>query len=267
MKSRAIILLSLLGLASLAGCNQPKPTSESFNWKGPIAAGEWLRLRNVTGDFDIREGTGDSAEISLTIDRSSAYAPPATIKVLKASDGVLACVLYGDDNTCSATEYEGGNTSRRSFFSFMRGNTTVHGTIVLPRGVKLDATSTNGDITVAAVSADVILTTTNGDIEARGTRGSVNVTTTNGDIDLGIDAIGTGLGITTTNGDVKVELPTTLSAALTMSTTNGELDLGIPGNVTSKSAKQIIATLGAGGTPMAITTTNGDVTLRQRGSP
>lgn len=267
MRTQSSLILVLACAAAVSGCRQERPSTETFNWKGPVTTGSWLRLRNVSGDFDIREGTGDSAEIRLVIERSSSYAPEASVKVLQTADGVLACVLYGDDNSCGATEYRGGNTTKSGFLPFMRGRTSVEGTILLPRGVKLDAESTNGDITVSSIAADLIVSTVNGDVEVRGTRGAVKLTTTNGDIALGVASLGSALGIETTNGDVTIDVPTTLNAALSMRTTNGELDLRLPGNVATKTAKQILATLGTGGSPIDITTTNGDITLRPSGNP
>lgn len=266
MRNRASIALVLVSGAVLSGCFfRGKPTSETFSWKGPVKADGWLRLRNVSGDFEIRQGTGDSAEIQFVIERSNQFAPTAEVKVLAASDGVIACVLYGDNGTCSADEYKGGNTENYKSPSFMRGSTNVHGTVTLPRTVRLDASSTNGDIDVDAVLTAMQLTTVNGDIQVRGGTQTLNVTTTNGDVDLGLEAVGSGLTVETTNGDVKVELPATLNAALAMRTVNGDLSLGFPGNITTKTAKQIIATLGGGGSPINISTTNGSITLEQYG--
>jgi Putative adhesin len=263
----AMVVLSLASGALLAGCEMGRPTTETFTWKGPVTAESWMRLRNVSGDFAISEGTGDSAEIQLVIERSSAYAPLAQVKVLQTSDGIVACVLYGKDNTCTATEYKGGNTWASGVLPFMKGSTTVTGTVVLPKGIKLDAESVNGDMSVNSISADVQLTTVNGDIEVRGTRAGVKINTTNGDIDLGVDAMGSGVSIETTNGNVKLELPDALNAALTLSTVNGELDLAVPATITTKTSKKVVATLGTSGSPIDITTTNGDITLRQRSAP
>lgn len=260
-------MLSFVLVAALTGCVRGKPTTETFSWKGPVKADTWLRLRNVSGDFEIRQGTGDSAEIQFVIERSNSFAPTAEVKVLQQGDGVLACVLYGEGTNCSAADYKGGNTENYKSPSFLRGSTNVHGTVTLPRGVKLDAESVNGDISISSVASEMVIATTNGDIEVRGATQAVKVTTTNGDIDLGMDAVGSGLQVETTNGTVKVELPATLNAVLNMRTTNGELDLGFPGNITTKTAKQILATLGSGGSPIDISTTNGDVMLRQRGQP
>ncbi len=268
MQNRSLaVVLSLACTAAFAGCDTDKPTTETFTWKGPVSSDAWLRLRNVSGDFDVREGTGDSAEIQLVIERSSAYAPAAQVRVLQTADGILACVLYGKDNTCSATEYKGGNTWGKGTLPFMKGSTSVTGTVVLPKGIKLDAQSTNGDMTVNSVSADVMLSTVNGDIEVRGTRAGVKINTTNGDIELGVDAMGSGVSIETTNGDVRLELPNTLNAALTLRTVNGELDLAVPATITTKTSKQVVASIGASGAPIDITTTNGDITLRQRTAP
>ncbi len=267
MRHRPFSAALLCYAALLTACDQTKPSEETFVWKGPVKADSWMRLRNVSGDFEISETPGDSAEIQLVIDRSSAYAPAARIKVLQTQDGILACALYGEDNTCSADEYRGGNTYKNGFLPFMRGRTTVTGTIRLPRGVKLDAQSTNGDITVTAIASDVTAETTNGDIEITGTRGAVNATTTNGDIELAPDAMGSRFSVGTTNGDVSVDLLTGFNAAVNLRTTNGELDLRLPGTITTKTAKLIIATLGSGGSPIDIQTTNGDITLRPRGTP
>jgi Putative adhesin len=265
MQNRASVAFLFVSAAALSGCLRGKPTTETFSWKGPVKSEGWLRLRNISGDFDIKQGPSDSAEIQFVIERSNGFAPSAQVKVLQEADGVIACVLYGDQNNCSSGDYRGGNSENYKAPSFMRGRTSVHGTVLVPRGVKLDAESTNGDISVSSVASLMQIMTVNGDIEVRGATQSVTINTTNGDIDLGMDAVGSGLTVQTTNGSVNVDLPASLNAALKLTTTNGALDLGLAANVTSKSARQIIATLGSGGSPIDITTTNGDVSLRQHG--
>jgi Putative adhesin len=267
MRYRTASAALLCCVVTLTACDQPKPSDETYTWKGPLKSDAWMRLRNVSGDFAIGEASGDSAEIQLLIERSSPYAPSVRIKLLQVPDGILACVLYGEDNTCSATDYKGGDTYRKGWLPFMRGNAKVTGTISLPRGVKLDVQSVNGDINVTAVASDVVASTTNGDVEIRGTRGSVNAGTTNGDVDVAPDVLGGRLSVQTTNGDVNLDLPPSLNAAVNMRTTNGELDLRFPGTITTKTAKLIIASLGTGGSPIDVQTTNGDITLRPRANP
>lgn len=254
-------IIALPALAALAACSTGRPTTETFVWKGPVTPGQWLHLRNVNGDFAVRQGTGDSAEITFEITRSNRMAPTAQVKVLKASDGVIACVLFSDNGRCATDDYRAGSSSRSGFPMFGRGRTSVEGTIVLPRSVKLDVATTNGDIEVTGASGDVVTATTNGDMTARGLRGAVRATSTNGDIDLGIDALGGAVTVETTNGEITATLPASLNAVLNMATTNGELDLGLAGNITTKTRRLIAATLGTGGTPISFTTTNGGITV------
>jgi hypothetical protein len=265
--TRRHLLISCFALAgALSGCDTQRPTSETFTWKGPVATDTWLRLRNVSGDFSFVQGTGDSAEIQLVIERSSAYAPAAQVKVLQINDGIVACVLYGNDNTCSATEYRGGGSSVQHVLPFLRGSTNVTGRVVLPKSVKLDAESTNGNLSVQAIASEVMLQTVNGDVNVDGTRGAVKIGTTNGNITIGVDGMGNRLSLETTNGDVQVDLPADINAALAIRTVNGELNVSVPITITTKTSKQIIASLGTGGSPIDISTTNGGITLRPRGA-
>jgi hypothetical protein len=248
----------------LAGCVAPKPTSETFVWKGKVSQDSWLRLRNSSGNFSVSEGTSDSAEIRLVIERKNSYSPTAIAKVVQTADGVVACVLYGDGGNCSSTGYRSGSAYRNDVLPFLRGRTSVTGTIVLPRGVKLDVESVNGDVDVASASRDLIVGTTNGDIAISGARGPVRVSSTNGDVEVGVDSVAGDISATTTNGDVTMFMPPTFNANLTMNTVNGELDLGFPANITAKSRKAITAVVGAGGIRFSVTTTNGDVSVRPR---
>jgi hypothetical protein len=266
MTRRRLILLPLACLSLLAGCIAT-PTTETFVWKGPVAKDGWLRFRNSNGDFTIREGTGDSAEISLEIARSNQFAPAAQARVIRESDGsIVACILYSNEGRCSAEDFKSGQSWQKGFLPFMNGNTEVTGTITLPRGVKLDAAGTNGGFEIADITADIVASTTNGDITVTGSRGTVQLSTTNGDLDIVAGTITGKLTASTTNGDVTLTAPETLNAALTMSTVNGDLDFGMSGTVQSQTKRQIIATLGTGGTPVSISTTNGDVTLQKAGS-
>lgn len=253
--------LALCGALVLGACVGGKPTTETFAWRGPVAKGSWLKVRNISGDLEVRASDDDSASVTLDIERSNAYAPPATVKLVKVGDDIVACVMYGEGGRCSADRYDGGRATGYAWTPFMRGNTEVHGTVRVPRGVKLDMVTTNGDLDIDGVDADMVVGGVNGDIDVRGMRHAVRVTTTNGDVTLSGESIGSGLQVQTTNGDVSVNVPATLAAALSMQTVNGELVMGVPAAFTTQTAKSIVATLAGGGSPLKLETTNGDITV------
>lgn len=263
---RRAVVPALLAAVSLGACHSAPPSTETFVWKGPVAPGDWLRLRNTSGDFNVVEGTGDSAEVRLTITRSRQGAPEAQVKVLQTSDGVLACVLFGAENRCAPDGYTGGSAWKRGFLPFLSGRTTVSGDVILPRGVRLDASSVNGDVTVGSVLSELIVKTTNGDITVGASRGAVRVATTNGDVELGIDSVGGGVNVQTTNGDVTVHTARGVSGTLRMQTTNGDLEFGLTGTVTTRTRRQVAALLGSGGSAIELRTTNGDISVTPRDS-
>ena len=264
VQRRASVIPALLTAALLGACHRGPPSTETFVWKGPVAQGEWLRLRNTNGDFTIVEGTGDSAEVRLTITRSRQGAPEAQVKVLQTSDGVIACVLFGGESRCTPDDYKGGTAWVKGFLPFLGGRTTVSGSVVLPRGVRLDALSVNGDVSVGSVLSELIVNTTNGDITVGASRGAVRVGTTNGDVELGIDSVGGSVDVQTTNGDVTILAARGVSGTLRMQTTNGDLEFGLTGNVTTRTRRQVAALLGSGGNAIELRTTNGDISVMPR---
>jgi Putative adhesin len=265
MHHRLLVGLACPVAMSLAACSvNVNPSTETFSWKGPVATASWVRLRNANGDFTIREGDGDSASIQMEIKRSSQFAPAAQIKVLKTEDGIIACVVYGSDNSCSTSEYKAGQSSAKGLISLFSGRTTVTGTVTLPKGVKLDVNSINGNVDVNSRVSELLAETVNGNVNASGARGTMRISTVNGNVNLDIDSVGGAVSANTTNGNVDVKAPDTINAALSMRTVNGTLGFAFPNATSSGSKKNLSATLGRGGAPFDITTVNGNVTLKAR---
>ena len=75
---------------------------------------------------------------------------------------------------------------------------------------------------------------------------------------------GTGLDVETRNGGVKLEIPEGYSAELETGTVNGRVSIDFPVTVQGQIGRQIRATLGAGGAPVRVRTTNGGVTVSHR---
>jgi Putative adhesin len=264
MRNRLVVTVGLLCTGVLSGCSVSKPTTKTFSWNGVVAADAWLRLRNSNGDFVVLEGKSDSTLIQMEIKRSSPFAPVAQVKVLQTSDGVIACVVYGEKGSCSVEKYDAGKSSFSRFAGLMKGNTNVKTTVTLPRGVRLDVNSTNGNVEVDARIRALVVETVNGNVSASGIRGATNVTTVNGNVNFGVDTMAGEIQVNTVNGNVDVDVLETLNATLRMNTVNGRLDLRYPNSTSSGSKKDMSAVLGAGGSPISFGTVNGNVTIKAR---
>lgn len=144
---------------------------------------------------------------------------------------------------------------------------TVSYQIRVPNRGNLDVQSTNGGINVVDVAGDLRLQTTNGGISLAGVSGDVRGSTVNGGVRVELDGdswTGSGLDVQTTNGGVSLIVPSGYSADLTASTVNGGLDVDFPVTVQGRIGRRVEASLGRGGAPISIQTTNGGVTLRRR---
>ena len=107
----------------------------------------------------------------------------------------------------------------------------------------------------------------NGGISLSRLGGNVKGRTTNGGVTVELDGAswdGEGLDVATTNGGVKLHIPEDYSAELETGTTNGRMRVDFPITVQGRVDRRIRTTLGAGGAPVRVTTTNGGVVVRRR---
>lgn len=143
--------------------------------------------------------------------------------------------------------------------------------IFLPERTDLNLKTVNGGVAVAGVRGDIVARTTNGGISLDAVGGRVEGRTTNGGINLKLAGKawdGDSCDLTTTNGGVSIDVPTNYSARFAANTTNGGLKSDIPNSKVERgrwAGGSVEATTGAGGALIKATTTNGGVTIRQRG--
>jgi DUF4097 and DUF4098 domain-containing protein YvlB len=87
---------------------------------------------------------------------------------------------------------------------------------------------------------------------------------------LSVDLIGTkwegtGLDARTQNGPADLRIPANYNAKIEFGTVNGPMDVGFPMTVTisGRVKDRITTTLGSGGPPIRVVTTNGPMTVRK----
>jgi DUF4097 and DUF4098 domain-containing protein YvlB len=144
--------------------------------------------------------------------------------------------------------------------------------VFVPERTDLDLKTVNGGISVAGIRGDLQAKTTNGGISLASVAGKVVGRTTNGGIKLALDGRaweGESCDLSTTNGGVTVEVPANYSARFVAKTTNGGLKADIPNAKVERgrwTGATMEAVTGAGGAEVKVTTTNGGVSIRERGT-
>ncbi|MDX1530929.1 MAG: DUF4097 family beta strand repeat-containing protein [Rhodothermales bacterium] len=128
----------------------------------------------------------------------------------------------------------------------------------------LDLATRNGGIAIDGVTGEVRFRAMNGGVSLVGLGGDVQGRTTNGGLHVVLtgDAWeGRGLDVETVNGGVDVTVPEGYSADFETGTVNGRLRVGFPVTVEGDVGRRITTTLGQGGAPVRVTTTNGGVRI------
>ncbi|MGE0360701.1 MAG: DUF4097 domain-containing protein [Vicinamibacterales bacterium] len=136
-----------------------------------------------------------------------------------------------------------------------------------PRQTALALQARNGGISLHGMRGESRFSTTNGGVTLDGVGGKVVGTTRNGGVNVRLDGTrweGDGLDVETTNGGVSMAIPSGYSAELETGTVNGGFRTELPLTVQGRLDRQVKATLGSGGPPLKVTTTNGGVRITQR---
>ena len=203
-------VLSLILVPALLSA-QEKTSDDLFTWSGRLAPGSTLGIKHFNGPIDVREGSGDRVEFRAERRGGGRRSGEISFEVQNESDGVTLCSTWRGRSACDrgrgGWDWEDGPPSSRL-------------TVTLPKGVRLRATTGNGDVTVEKASNDVDITSGNGDVRISLTAGQVNASTGNGELEIN-GATGP-VKANTGNGRVYV---TTSSGPVTVHTGNGEIDV------------------------------------------
>ena len=242
--------------------------AQDFTWTGSVASGNWVRTRNVNGGITVEQGTGDRVQVTA-IKKASRGGDTSIVRIeatqASGNGDVLICAIWDNQGSCDEDGYHGGKRRNRwRDDDDDRRNVSVQFRVLLPAGVRLDASTVNGGIEITGATSEVRANTVNGAIRASSSGGPVRASTVNGGIDvqMGTLAGNESLEYTTVNGSVKVRLPQNVNADVEMSTVNGSFESDFPLTLQGRMDKRHIqARLGSGGPRIKFSTVNGSVEL------
>jgi len=129
---------------------------------------------------------------------------------------------------------------------------------------RVDVATANNKVSCSAVQGAVTARSSNGKIEILDHRGSVEASTTNGLIRASVDSLGPeGVRLATSNGRIVLELPEDVDADVDVRVDNGSIRNELELREDARSTEgRLRGTLGRGGIPIKLRTSNGSVTLR-----
>jgi DUF4097 and DUF4098 domain-containing protein YvlB len=128
----------------------------------------------------------------------------------------------------------------------------------------VDVFTANAKVACSCTCGALVARSSNGKIEIGEHRGSVDASTSNGLIRASLDALGPeGVRLATSNGRIVLELPDEVDADVDLRVDNGivrnERELE---NATRSTDGRVRGSLGRGGAPIKLRTSNGSISLR-----
>ena len=275
MKTIGALALAAAGLVTVTGSLETPVVGDLFqatpgmqqtqdwDWQGTVDRGDAIEIKGINGAIKASGSSG--SQVTVTAVKKGKKNDPADVRieVVEHSGGVTICAVYpdakGKKNECAPGD--GGRLSSED------NDVSVAFTVQVPAGVRLVASTVNGEIEAGGLGADVKATTVNGDVKVS-TSGLARATTVNGSIQASMgraDWSGT-TSFNTVNGSIIVELPSGASTEVSASTVNGGMETDFALTVKGKfSMKNMKGTIGDGGRELEMETVNGSIHLKSGG--
>lgn len=260
----SFVSLSLLATIALPAAGQQRQSGDNFSWNGRIPSGHWIRVKNLNGPITVGAATGDNVEVVGT--KHWRRGDPSVVHFTtdKANDDVTICAVWTDNTVCDERHYSvRGNGRNRN-----NNDVSVEFRVLVPRGVKVQIETINGDVTVDGASSEVRAGTINGELDVTTTGGRVNASNVNGNVRARLGRVDSDgdMNFETVNGSVIVEFNGDFGGDLDLETVNGSLNTNFAMTLSGRiDPKHLRAHIGnAGGPRIKLETVNGNVELRKR---
>jgi hypothetical protein len=273
--SRPIVVALCVLIA--AGCSRRShEIREAFQWEDELSAGSTIHLRNTNGEIQGASRAGKRARVVGSKRWSKGRENALHFMWTRAGNDVYVCAIWGTKGQCDAQGYRGGRIRRSwldMFSIFRRSSTdaTATLTVELPRGIKVDAVTSNGAVHIDGATNGITAQTANGSIDIAHSAGATIAITVNGSVRVSLDSIGPrdGLRLQTINGSVTAAVPSDLDGEVDLQTVNGRVQTDFPIAVTGTSSDRTLhGRIGASSREVVLKTINGGVSLLKRpGAP
>lgn len=264
---------------------QVAATKYGYGWNADAANDAAARIELHT------EQRGDTLTIEVrrenNLGRIVGRAPYVAMEIAVPAGVVVEATLASGDVTI--TEVQGdatlnlvsGNAEIEAMTGDLRVNATSGDLEVDDFRGTLTADSISGEVSVSGALRQAQISTTSGDVTLEGVRGPISVTTISGNISIA-DAEAAQLNLETTSGDVRfagtidndgrvstisgdveLRLGDTANIRIDARTLSGDLDVDDELGTLERERRRISGTLGTGGPLLDISTTSGDVRVKQ----
>jgi hypothetical protein len=238
-----------------------REVGDPWEYHALIKPSQQVWIRNTNGPIDVLPGQSDSLYVHA--EKSWRNSDPQSVQLVPVltERGLTICAMWeAREMRCE----EGGDYRLNGV---KKNDVAVRIVVQLPHNVPVEASTVNGALQIAGVSAPVEAATVNGKISVVTAAGPVKATTVNGSIEAIMESLTSGdVKLTTVNGSVMAGLPRSLNANIDAETVNGRVETDFPVKISGKiSTRHLRGTIGSGGPTLKLVTVNGSIGLHDAG--
>lgn len=272
MSIRRPVASVVLALA-VSGCmHRTHDVANAFVWDAQMPGGGTLHLRDLNGEIRVQPAT--DGKVSVRASKHWRRGKENAVHFVTRQEGndVYVCALWGTANRCDASGY---GATRASFLrrflrlfsmSSSRTDMAVNFEVAIPAGVRLDASTVNGNVNATGVSAGLHASTVNGNVRASG-GAPVSVRSVNGEVTVALDALGAADSVSakTVNGNVTVTVPADFQGSVELMTVNGAVGSDLPVTTSgSLGGRRLTGQIGSAPRSLKLESVNGTVRIDKR---
>ena len=234
-----------------------------YQWANPVAAGNTVSVRNISGDVKITPSTSGRVEVLGFKQGNGRALDRIRADVKQTSRGIIVCVLYD-----SSTDCDDNHSDRRGWRDDDNGNASIDLEVAVPTNLVVEATSVSGDVDVSGAHGDITAGSVSGDVHLDHLHAnSIEAHSVSGGVEVSVDEL-TGRGdfkFHSVSGDVTLSVPRDFGADLSMTTVSGDIDSDFPitiGGTGRVNRRSVNGRIGSGGRKLDVSTVSGDLRLR-----
>ncbi len=265
---RTILAAATIGLGVTTVTGAPaipdwRPAPDEFRFTKVLRAGQTLAIGNIDGAVRVTRASGSTAEVVVTrrVIRGNGELVKAIME--ETESGIKVCTIYlqraGEPGTSCGNRH--GTHGRRNEPLEVEMTYAVR----LPAGVRLDAATVDGDLSIEGIDTPARISTVDGNVTLKGMMPE-RISSVDGDVTL--DIIGKfthDVHITTVDGEINLTLPADAALDVSVTAVDGDLTSDFPLTVAGKwGPRSMRGQINGGGPSLRMNSVDGSLKIHRR---
>ncbi|HEV7844593.1 MAG TPA: DUF4097 family beta strand repeat-containing protein [Pyrinomonadaceae bacterium] len=243
--------------------------AQEFQKTYRLGAGGSINIRNVSGDVNVKGYDGDAVIVNGI--KEGRDRDKVEIEDNSGANNVSIGVRYARDCNCDASVRFEVQVPRNTRYDFDKISTASGNITMTALTGDMIVHTASGDVTISDVSGKINAATASGEMKVQNVRGTVTARSASGNVDVQIARLeGTGnMEFASASGDVRVSAPADLDGNVEMASATGDVRTDFPLQVEKREygpGERATGRLGSGARNLRISSASGNVSLLRSGA-